>query len=99
MTITKYFPKKISLSTLIIFAFTSCQPNTTNEQTIESLLSQMTIAEKVGQITQIDHRFLDDHSDITDYSIGSLLSGGGSHPKENTLKAWVDLYNVIKKRP
>tara|TARA_B100001059_G_scaffold51392_1_gene44958 strand:- start:11671 stop:13485 length:1815 start_codon:yes stop_codon:yes gene_type:complete len=98
MTITEYFPKKISLSALIIFAFTSCQPNTTNEQTIDSLLSQMTIAEKVGQITQIDHRFLDDHSDITDYSIGSLLSGGGSHPKENTLKAWVDLYNGYQEK-
>ena len=53
----------------------------------------MTLDEKVGQMTQIDQRFLDTITDLSTYSIGSLLSGGGSHPKVNEPQAWLDMYN------
>jgi beta-glucosidase len=86
------------LSFLTILALFSCQPDTSIDQKVDDIIKQMTTAEKVGQMTQIDHRFLDDHEDITDYAIGSLLSGGGSHPKENTHKAWVDLYNGYQEK-
>ncbi len=36
----------------------------------------MTIAEKIGQMTQVDRNVLTPQ-DVTDYSIGSVLSGGG----------------------
>ena len=46
----------------------------------EELLSQMTLEEKIGQMTQADRRFLKREEDIRDYFLGSLLSGGGSTP-------------------
>ena len=54
-----------------------------NEQKIDSIMSLMTIEEKIGQMTQIDQQFLDTIQDIAEYGIGSLLSGGGSHPDTN----------------
>ena len=53
----------------------------------------MTLEEKVGQMTQIDQRFLDTITDLSTYHIGSLLSGGGSHPDVNEPQAWLDMYN------
>ncbi len=44
----------------------------------------MTLAEKVGQMTQVDMRLLDDPQDIKTYHLGSILSGGGAVPKNNT---------------
>ena len=63
------------------------------EQKIDSLLALMTIEEKIGQMTQIDQNFLVDISDISTYSIGSLLSGGGSSPDTNEFSAWTDMYD------
>ena len=59
----------------------------------DKLIQSMTLDEKVGQMTQIDQRFLDTITDLSTYSIGSLLSGGGSHPKVNEPQAWLDMYN------
>ena len=60
---------------------------------VSELIDLMTLDEKVGQMTQIDQRFLDTITDLSTYSIGSLLSGGGSHPKVNEPQAWLDMYN------
>ena len=60
---------------------------------VDALIDMMNIDEKIGQMTQIDQRFLDTISDISTYSIGSLLSGGGSHPLVNEPQAWLDMYN------
>jgi beta-glucosidase len=57
-------------------------------------LAKMTLEEKVGQMCQPDQAFLKDPSDIEKYFLGSLLSGGGSGPKnkeEYTLKGWTDM--------
>ena len=60
---------------------------------VSELIDSMTLDEKVGQMTQIDQRFLDTITDLSTYSIGSILSGGGSHPKVNEPQAWLDMYN------
>ena len=60
---------------------------------VSELIDSMTLDEKVGQMTHIDQRFLDTITDLSTYSIGSLLSGGGSHPKVNEPQAWLDMYN------
>ena len=60
---------------------------------VSELVDLMNLDEKVGQMTQIDQRFLDTITDISTYSIGSLLSGGGSHPSVNEPQAWLDMYN------
>jgi len=52
----------------------------------------MTLAEKIGQMTQPDQESIKDLADIETYFVGSILSGGTSDPKEgNSLKAWTDL--------
>ena len=60
---------------------------------VDEMIEMMNIDEKIGQMTQIDQRFLDTITDISTYSIGSLLSGGGSHPQVNEPQAWLDMYN------
>lgn len=67
------------------------------ESKIDSIMALMTVEEKIGQMTQIDQQFLDTIQDIADYGIGSLLSGGGSHPDTNHFEAWTDLYDEYQR--
>lgn len=65
---------------------------TAYDDQVQFLLEQMTLAEKIGQMTQADQEFLQDPSDIETYFLGSLLSGGNSDPEEgNSLQAWTDM--------
>jgi beta-glucosidase len=65
---------------------------------VKDLLSKMTLEEKIGQMTQLELRsFLKNPSDIQTYFIGSVLSGGGSDPKEgNSLQAWTDCVDRVQ---
>jgi beta-glucosidase len=67
---------------------------------IRPLLDEMTLEEKVGQMTQAELGYLKDHpGDIQKYHIGSVLSGGGSDPAEgNGLTAWTDAYDNCQKQ-
>lgn len=49
---------------------------------VEDLLKGMTLEEKIGQVTQAERgQFSGDHiNNITNYFVGSILSGGGSSP-------------------
>jgi len=59
---------------------------------VRALLAQMTLEEKVGQMTQAEQDALKDVNDIQKYFLGSLLSGGGSDPKAgNSLEAWTNM--------
>ena len=63
-----------------------------------ALLANMTLDEKVGQMTQPDQLFLKSDSDIAKYFLGSVLSGGDSDPKEgNSLEAWTNLIDRYQK--
>jgi beta-glucosidase len=57
---------------------------------VESLLAQMTLAEKIGQMTQVEKNSITPE-DVTKYAIGSILSGGGGNPSENTPENWRDM--------
>ena len=59
----------------------------------KNLVAEMTLDEKIGQMTQVDHRYLEQKSDIKTYLLGSLLSGGGSAPDTNNPRSWVRMYN------
>ena len=59
----------------------------------ENMVAEMTLDEKIGQMTQVDHRYLEQKSDIKNYYLGSLLSGGGSTPDTNNPRSWVRMYN------
>ncbi len=53
------------------------------------LLSRMTLAEKVGQMTQADHEFIKDPSDVERFMLGSVLNGGDSDPSSgNSMQSW-----------
>jgi beta-glucosidase len=58
----------------------------------------MTLEEKIGQMTQVDYRYLQDVTDINKYFLGSILSGGGSTPPTNQPSSWVDLYNRFQEQ-
>lgn len=59
---------------------------------VADLLGRMTLEEKVGQMAQAERADVDaDPSLITEFGLGSLLSGGGSTPASNTPEAWADM--------
>lgn len=63
-----------------------------------NLLSQMTLEEKIGQMTQVDMSALEDLNDITKYAIGSVLSGGDSDPIDSTISGWLRFTNLCQKK-
>ena len=95
--------KKIQL--LAILFCIMCISNIDHK--VDSILSIMTLDEKVGQMTQVEMRFIEP-SDIKDLHIGSLLSGGGGVPNlstiskdmenelDNSPKSWLSMYNAYQ---
>lgn len=72
---------------------------TANDARINALIAQMTLAEKIGQMTQPEQEFLKDSADVERYFLGSILSGGNSDPKEgNSAEAWTNLYHRLQMR-
>jgi beta-glucosidase len=62
-------------------------------------VSEMSVDEKIGQMTQPDQMFLKNLDDIDKYHVGSLFSGGDSDPKSgNDLLSWTDLYDGYQAR-
>ena len=63
----------------------------TAEEKAQALLRQLTLDEKIGQMTQVDSDALIGHEqDIAACFLGSILSGGNSNPPENSAKGWKD---------
>ncbi|XP_057956519.1 uncharacterized protein LOC131149786 [Malania oleifera] len=63
---------------------------------IRDLMERMTLAEKIGQMAQLD-RVAATPEILRDYSIGSVLSGGGSVPlPEASPQDWVDMVNAYQ---
>jgi beta-glucosidase len=77
----------------------SVKPLSSYDRQVQELLSQMTLEEKIGQMTQAEQDALKDKDDIEKYFLGSLLSGGSSDPKAgNSLEAWTNLYDSLQAR-
>jgi len=58
---------------------------------VEALLAQMTLDEKIGQMTQADESALNDGRPVRDFFMGSVLSGGDSLPKPNDPRTWATM--------
>ncbi|MEO5712280.1 MAG: glycoside hydrolase family 3 N-terminal domain-containing protein [Luteolibacter sp.] len=66
---------------------------------VKALVEKMTLAEKVGQMTQPDWRALKDRKDVGALFLGSLLCGGSSDPESgNSLKDWTGVYEDAQKQ-
>jgi len=64
---------------------------------VKDLMSRMTLAEKIGQMTQIE-RSVANASDIEHYLVGSVLSGGGSVPAPNaTAFQWNNMTDYFQR--
>jgi beta-glucosidase len=57
---------------------------------VDDLLGRMTLEEKIGQMTQVEKDSIAP-GDITKYFIGSILSGGGGSPDNNTVESWQEM--------
>ena len=65
---------------------------------VDTLLAQMTLDEKVGQMTQADQEFLTDEDHIREFYMGGLLNGGGSDPDTNTVDAWREMVERYQRK-
>ncbi|MBL7046421.1 MAG: glycoside hydrolase family 3 C-terminal domain-containing protein [Candidatus Marinimicrobia bacterium] len=82
----------------LLFTVCGAEERSIKDQFISDLLDKMTLEEKVGQMTQVDKRMLDSEEDIATYFIGSILSGGGSVPEDNSPKGWVNMINAFQRQ-
>jgi beta-glucosidase len=63
----------------------------------ELLLAEMTLEEKVGQMTQAERGAVSgDPSLVATWRLGSVLSGGGSVQTPNTPEAWADMVDTFQ---
>ncbi len=63
---------------------------------VTDLLARMTLDDKIGQMTQAERAVITP-AQLTQYRVGSVLSGGGSGPAQNTPAAWADMYDALQR--
>jgi beta-glucosidase len=59
---------------------------------VNDLMGRMSLDEKLGQMTQAERGSIS-NAQITQFRIGSVLSGGGSAPSPNTATSWANMYD------
>lgn len=57
---------------------------------VEKLVAAMTLDEKIGQMTQVSNDSISP-GEVTEFAIGSVLSGGNGNPDPNTPPVWVEM--------
>ena len=62
---------------------------------VTALLGQMTLDDKIGQMTQIEKNAID-AKNAAAFNLGSILSGGGGFPTPNTPQAWYDMVDAYQ---
>lgn len=94
------------MKTLVLFQLFVCIPFLAISQAgifdhrVDSLLSLMTLEEKVGQMTQAERGPVESSGkeDIRTWYLGSVLSGGGSTPDPNTVDSWAEMYDAMQEK-
>lgn len=81
-----------------LYAQTYLDSTATVEERVQDLLSRMTLDEKVGQMTQADRGGLSSADHIKSYFLGSVLSGGGSAPENNSPAGWADMVDDFQSK-
>ncbi|GAB2506057.1 glycoside hydrolase family 3 protein [Microbulbifer agarilyticus] len=67
----------------------------TVEEHVDTLVASMSLAEKIGQMTQAERTHASPQ-DVKEYFIGSILNGGGSVPGENLRRDWVEMIGAYQ---
>lgn len=65
------------------------------EDRVKDLLGRMTLEQKVAQMVQ-GERKATTTEDVKNYQLGSVLSGGGSLPANNTAEGWADMIDAYQ---
>ena len=74
------------------------RPLSSYDARVRRVLATMSLAEKIGQMTQAEQNALKE-GDIEKYFLGSLLCGGSSDPKAgNSVEAWTDMYDGFQRQ-
>jgi beta-glucosidase len=73
-------------------AFPYQDPSLPVADRVSDLLGRMSLDEKIGQMTQAERGQVG-QSDVTNFRLGSVLSGGGSAPSPNTATSWANMYD------
>jgi beta-glucosidase len=68
-------------------AITTHESRAAVDARVQALLAQMTLAEKIGQMAQIEKNSVTPEQ-VRDHAVGSVLSGGGGNPSPNTPADW-----------
>ena len=63
---------------------------------VADLLARMTLDEKIGQMTLVEKNSLKELTDVSEYSLGALLSGSGAKPTENTFVGWKEMTDTYQ---
>lgn len=63
---------------------------TDQDNRIDAILADMTLAEKIGQMTQASNEAITPE-EVTEFGIGSVLSGGNGNPTPNEPSTWVQM--------
>ncbi|TMR29586.1 beta-glucosidase [Actinomadura geliboluensis] len=71
-------------------------PHLSVQDRVDDLLDRMSLADKLGQMTQPERRYVTP-DEVTRYRIGSVLSSGGSAPEPNTPESWADMYDGLQR--
>lgn len=61
------------------------------EDRVNDLVRRMSLEEKIGQMALIENNSIKKISDVTQYGLGGILSGGGGKPKQNTPEGWLEM--------
>src|ERR1035441_7416003 len=97
MSYSRFF-RVAALLGAALSAASQTKPLSSFDAQVKPLLARMTLAEKIGQMTQPDQESIKDLTDVETCFVGSILSGGTSDPKEgNSLQAWTDLYDRLQR--
>lgn len=99
---------KFSISLLMLFTFLIISvaaqddlslyrdPDAPNEERVQDLLSQMTLEEKIGQMTLMEKGSISPDA-VNTYFIGGVLSGGGGYPAgNNTPAGWAQMVHAYQ---
>ena len=65
------------------------------DRSIDRLISDMTVVEKIGQMTQVE-KYSITPDEVAQYGIGSVLSGAGGNPVPNTPEAWLEMVGAFE---